>query len=83
MAILRPATRAALGLCAVVSLVVLPAGSAQVAAAYSEVHPVLAYYYNWWGPGTFLGTIEQPIVDYGATDHVREHAGCKGQAHRE
>ena len=39
----------------------------------STDHPVLAYYYNWWSPGTFSDTLEQPLVDYGAPEHLREH----------
>jgi Glycosyl hydrolase family 99 len=41
--------------------------------AYDEDHPVLAYYYNWWGSDTFGGTLQQPVVDYAASDHVQDH----------
>ncbi len=36
--------------------------------AYNEAHPVLAYYYAWWGPGDFSGIPFQAPQPYNSDD---------------
>src|SRR5262249_23707437 len=55
------------------SVLLVPPQLVRADQSYAEDHPVLAYYYNWRGPETFAGTIEQPIVDYASPDRVRAH----------
>ena len=59
--------------CALLAAIVFSTQNAWARESSSTDHPVLAYYYNWWSPGTFSDTLEQPLVDYGAPDHLREH----------
>ncbi|MDQ3811111.1 MAG: hypothetical protein M3336_12560 [Chloroflexota bacterium] len=47
----------------------LSAASPWVArAAAPEAHPVLAYYYAWWGPGDFDRTVYRPDLAYDSDD---------------
>ena len=56
------------------------------ATTYDEAHPVLAYYYAWWGPSDFQNTDFQPLAPYNSDDatviqtHVQEaqSAGIDG-----
>ena len=44
---------------------------------YDEAHPVLAYYYAWWGPDDFPTTPLQPLAPYNSDDLsvIQTHVG--------
>ena len=81
---LAPTVRLGLFAAAAIGVLLAPPGAVRTTAAhdahlpratYFEEHPVLAYYYAWWGPDVFARTLYQPFQAYESDDEavMRRH----------
>ncbi len=60
--------RLSITLALVMSLMALFSPAASTASAADSTHPVIAYYYGWWGPETWHQIYDQPVTLYKSND---------------